>query len=249
MSIDPLGIMIIMLTMNEWTGQNTLAFAVMSRQAAQAFDAYAIQTLGIPGVVLMENAGRGVVEVLVGPLGLNPLKRSVVFCGAGNNGGDGFVIARHLINHGIAVQVVLCTDPSRLRGDAQINYEICCRMHIPMAVLDVESSELLVKVRSLVIGCDVIVDAIFGTGLKGELTEPFVRLISCLNAQNIPIAAVDIPSGLECDTGLPLPVSIEAIATITFGGLKQGFVQAPQSRKATGRVFVASIGAEPSASA
>lgn len=218
----------------------------MSRQAARAFDAYAIETLGIPGVVLMENAGRGAVEVILGPLGFGDLKRAVIFCGGGNNGGDGFVMARHLVNHGRAVQIVLCGDSDRLRGDAQVNYRICCRMHIPIARLDVCQSGLLEAVRGHCKGSEMIVDALFGTGLKGELAEPFTALVSCLNAQSIPIVAVDIPSGLDCDTGYPLPVSIEAAATATFGGLKQGFVKTPDARRATGRVFVASIGIEPS---
>ena len=235
--------------MNEWTGQNTSAFAVMSRQEARAFDAYAIETLAIPGAVLMENAGRGAVEVICGPLGLGRIERAVIFCGAGNNGGDGFVMARHLFNRGCGVQVVLCADPARLRGDACINYAICSRMHIPIVHLEVNEAGLLKAVRTFTAGYNVIIDALFGTGLKGELAEPFIRLVSCLNVQNVPIVAVDIPSGLDCDTGLPLPVSIKAVATITFAGLKQGFVQTPESRTATGRVFVASIGAEPPARA
>ena len=232
--------------MNEWTGQNTSAFAVMNRQEARAFDSYAIETLAIPRVVLMENAGRGAVEVICGPLSLGWIERTVIFCGAGNNGGDGFVMARHLFNRGCGVQVVLCADPVRLRGDACINYEICRRMRIPIALLEGDNAGLLKSIRNFTAGCSVIVDAIFGTGLKGELAEPFIRLVSCLNVQNIPIVAVDIPSGLDCDTGLPLPVSIEAAATVTFAGLKQGFVKTPESRKATGRVFVASIGTDPS---
>ena len=231
--------------MQEWTGHNTSDFAVISRQAARAFDAHAIETLGIPGVVLMENAGRGVVEVLLSLPEANPLKRAVVFCGGGNNGGDGFVIARHLVNHGCGVQVVLCGDPSRLQGDALTTYRICSRMNIPVRLLDSQQAGLLKTVAEMCRGSAVIVDALFGTGLRGELAEPFAALISCLNAQHIPIVAVDIPSGLDCDSGFPLPVCIEAAATVTFGGLKQGFVKTPESRRATGRVFVASIGVEP----
>jgi NAD(P)H-hydrate epimerase len=231
--------------MREWTGQNTQAFAVMSREAARAFDANAIETLGIPGAVLMENAGRGAAGVILGPVGLAPEGRAVIFCGVGNNGGDGFVIARHLFNHGVRVQAVLCGDPTRLRGDALLNYEICLRMGISIVQLKVDKKGLPSAIRTLCRRSDVIVDALFGTGLKGELDEWFVILISCLNAQHTPIVAVDIPSGLDCDTGLPLPVSIEAAATVTFAGLKQGFVRTPESRRATGRVFVASIGVEP----
>ena len=218
----------------------------MSREAARAFDAHAIETLGIPGAVLMENAGRGAAEIILGPVGLAAEGRAVIFCGIGNNGGDGFVIARHLFNHGVRVQAVLCGDPTRLRGDALLNYEICRRLGIAVVTLEIEYEGLPKTLQSLCRGSDMIVDALFGTGLKGELAEWFVILFSCLNAQRLPIVAVDIPSGLDCDTGLPLPVSIEAAATVTFGGLKQGFVRTPESRQATGRVFVASIGVEPS---
>ncbi len=234
-----------MCRMNEWTGQNTDAFAVMSRQEARAFDQYAIETLGIPGIVLMENAGRRAAEVLLALPDWQPQPRTVVFCGTGNNGGDGFVIARHLANTGCAVKTVLCGDRQRLSGDARVNCEICRRMEIPSCELDPETPELPKQVQMLTTGCDVIVDALFGTGLRGQLAEPFAALISALNAAAIPRVAVDIPSGLDCDAGWPLPVSIEAAATITFGGLKRGFVQNPESRNATGRVFVASIGVEP----
>ncbi len=245
MSIDRFDCGAIMTAMREWTGQNTQQFSVMSRQAARAFDAHAIEAFGIPGVVLMENAGRGFVEILWELPDLKPLRRAVIFCGCGNNGGDGFVIARHLVNRGCAVQTVLCGDPTRLQGDALIHYHICCRMQIPIKHLDTRKPGMMESLKALCTSNDLIVDALFGTGLKGELAEPFITLIRCLNAQHIPIAAVDIPSGLDCDTGLPLPVSIEAAITVTFGGLKQGFVCTPDSRRATGRVFVASIGVEP----
>ena len=229
--------------MNEWTGHNTRQFAIMSRDRARAFDARAINELKIPGVVLMENAGRGATEVILGLIG--PIHRAVIFCGGGNNGGDGFVIARHLFNRGSSVQIVFCADPARLGGDALINYQICRNMQIPVMPLEADKPGLLKEVKTLTANCDVIVDALFGTGLKGELAEPFVKLICAINAQTPPIVAIDIPSGLDCDTGLPLPVCIEATTTVTFGGLKQGFVPNPDSHRATGRVFVASIGIEP----
>ena len=230
--------------MLEWTGDNTTAFAVMSRQAARDFDAWAIQTIGIPGAVLMENAGRGTAEVVADVLGVS-IGRAVIFCGGGNNGGDGFVIARHLFNRGCDVRIVLCADADRLTGDARLHYEICRRMHLVIRPLDKGTADIVSRVQTLCSGCDIIIDALFGTGLSRPLDEPMVRLISLLNAQHIPIVAVDIPSGLDCDTGQPLPVSIEAAATVTFGGLKAGFVNNPESRRATGRVFVASIGIQP----
>lgn len=231
--------------MREWTGENTHMFTVMSRRSARAFDAHAMEELGIPGAVLMENAGRGAAEVILEHSGICPIEKAVIFCGCGNNGGDGFVIARHLVNRRCAVQIVLCGDPARVRGDALTHYHVCSRMHLPIARLEPRLAGLSTSVASHCQGSSVIVDALFGTGLKGELAEPFVALISCLNAQHIPIVAVDIPSGLDCDLGIPLPVSIEAAVTVTFGGLKEGFLNASDTRCATGRVFVASIGIDP----
>ena len=144
----------------------------MSQQAARAFDAHAIETLGIPGAVLMENAGRGVAEVILGLSEINPVERAVIFCGVGNNGGDGFVIARHLFNRGCRVQAVLCGDPARLRGDALLNYEVGRRMGIVVEPLEVDRARLPEAVRMLCEEGDVIVDALFGTGLKGPLAEP-----------------------------------------------------------------------------
>lgn len=215
----------------------------MSRQAARAFDAWAIHTVGIPGAVLMENAGRGTVEVLATTLGM-ALKKVVIFCGGGNNGGDGFVIARHLFNRGGDVRIVLCADADKLAGDALANYQICCRMNLAVSQLDFCKTEIASRVKTLCDGCDIIIDALFGTGLSRPLAEPMVRLIDLLNTQDVPIIAVDIPSGLDCDTGQPLPVCIQAAATVTFGGLKVGCVNNPESRRATGRVFVTSIGVE-----
>ncbi len=230
--------------MKEWTGDNTNEFAVMSRQEVRDFDAWAIREMQIPGVVLMENAGRSCADVIVQRLGGHG-GRVCIFCGSGNNGGDGFVIARHLFNHGIGVRVVLCTDPEKISGDARINYDICRNMNLSIETLDMNSASAPKAIEAHVLDCDLLVDAILGTGLSGELKGPAALLISCLNAHNLPIVAVDIPSGLECDTGLPLPVCIEAVATVTFAALKKGFVINPESRAATGRVFVADIGITP----
>ena len=110
---------------------------------------------------------------------------------------------------------------------------------------ELSAGELPRRVGALVDGCDMVVDAIFGTGLSGELREEYVGLISCINAQAKRIVAVDIPSGLDCDTGLPMPVCIEAEATVTFAAVKKGFVDCADSVQATGDVYVASIGIEP----
>ena len=231
--------------MKEWTGDNTDEFVVMSRQEVRDFDAWAIQQIRIPGVVLMENAGRSCADQTLKILNESGGSRVCVFCGAGNNGGDGFVIARHLFNRGIEVRIAIFSDPEKISGDARINYDICRDMNLAIEMLDLSSELAPKEIERLVLDCDMLVDAVFGTGLRGELRSEYALLISCLNAHNLPIVAVDIPSGLDCDTGLPLPVCIEAAATVTFAALKQGFAVNAKSRTATGRVFVADIGITP----
>lgn len=233
------------MSVREWTGNNTKQFAVMSRQAVRDFDRRAIEQMQIPGVVLMENAGRNCAELILEQLGGIRDPRVCIFCGAGNNGGDGFVIARHLFNQGVRVHIVICTTTAKIKGDAKANYDICRAMKLPMDTVDIESPDVYRIIEERVQGCDLLVDALLGTGLSGELKSPTALLISSLNAHNIPIIAVDIPSGMDCDTGLPLPVCIEAQATVTFAAIKQGFVTCTESRTATGRVFVADIGITP----
>ena len=231
--------------MKEWTGENTGVFALMDRQTVRGFDAWAISQMGISGVVLMENAAKNCTDVILEYFPEEMKAGVCVFCGAGNNGGDGFVIARHLFNHGISVKLALCADPAKIKGDAKINFDICQKMGLPMTHLDVHYAELFRDVEDAVTGCGLLVDALLGTGMQGQLTEPMALLISSINSHNLPIVAVDIPSGLDCDTGEPLPVSIEAAATVTFVALKKGFAANPEFRTATGRVFVADIGITP----
>ncbi|MEN8127755.1 MAG: NAD(P)H-hydrate epimerase [Planctomycetota bacterium] len=233
--------------MKEWTGGNTSDFAVMDWQTVLGFDAWAIHEMGIPGVVLMENAARNCTQVILEHFSEQVKAGVCVFCGGGNNGGDGFVIARHLFNHGISVKVVLCADPAKITGDAKVNFDICGKTNLPIQVLDIELDTLCRDVEDAIDHCGLLVDALLGTGLQGELKSSMALLISCINSHNIPIVAVDIPSGLDCDAGGPLPVSIEAAATVTFVALKKGFVENPDSRTATGRVFVADIGVTPTA--
>lgn len=231
--------------MKEWTGENTGEFAVMTRQQVRDFDAWAINEKGIPGVVLMENAAKNCTQIIL-DLFPNLLEQGVcVFCGGGNNGGDGFVIARHLANHGIPVKIILCAVPAGLNGDAKINFAVCRDMNLPVQTLDIESVDLCRQVETAVLGCGLLVDALLGTGLQGLLKSQMELLVSSINSHNIPIVSVDIPSGLDCDRGIPLPVCIEAAATVTFVALKKGFVENPDSRQATGRVFVADIGITP----
>lgn len=215
--------------------------AVMTADEVRAFDAWAINTLGIPGVVLMENAGRSCAELVQEKLKDVARPKVCIFCGTGNNGGDGYVIARHLINSGFDVTVAVCGDLDKIKGDAKINLDILERMGRPIERLDPADANLAERVQSLAAGAHIVVDGLFGTGLKGQLNDEYRRLIESINACNCPILAVDIPSGLDCDSGQALGAAIEAAWTVTFVAVKKGFTSANAARY-TGEILVASIG-------
>lgn len=226
---------------------------VMSRDEVRAFDAWAINELGIPGVVLMENAGRSCAEFIKEKLAGVTRPKVCIFCGTGNNGGDGFVIARHLLNDGFEVVVVICGDRNKIKADAKINLDILEKLGQSIKQLNINDNNIPEKVKSLTSDAAMLVDCIFGTGLspalwKGgvneQLGDEYKQLIESINAQGIPILAVDIPSGLDCDTGQPLGAAVRASYTVTFAAVKKGFVAA-EANAYTGEIFVASIGVEP----
>lgn len=217
---------------------------VMNRSEVRAFDSWAINTVGIPGVVLMENAGQGCAELIKEKLEGIAYPKVCIFCGTGNNGGDGYVIARHLANAGMEISVVICGQYEKIKGDARINLDIIEKMGLLIEQLDIADNGLPDKVVGFTKNCDMLVDSLFGTGLKGWLSDEYVRLIESINKQGIPVIAVDIPSGLDCDTGRPLGAAVKAEATVTFVAMKKGFTF-DGAAKYTGRVYVASIGIEP----
>lgn len=214
---------------------------VMTRDEVRAFDAWAINALGIPGVALMENAGRSCAELLIDKLEGVSEPKVCIFCGAGNNGGDGYVIARHLINLGIKVTVVVCGDYNKIKGDAKTNLDILERMGRSIERLNPSDNDVAGRVAHFSAGASAIVDALFGTGLKGQLSDEYKRLIENINSCNIPVLAVDIPSGIDCDSGEPLGAAIRAKWTVTFVAVKKGFLTA-NTAQYTGEIFVASIG-------
>jgi len=218
---------------------------VMTRAQVRSFDSRAINTLGIPGVVLMENAGRSCAELIKEKLAAVPGPSVCIFCGTGNNGGDGFVIARHLVNSSFNVTVVIAGDRGKIKGDAKTNLDILEQTGRTIEQLDLGEADIKAKVKALADGADMIVDALFGTGLKGELRDGYKQLIESINAQNIPVLAVDIPSGLDCDTGELLGTAIRATYTVTFVALKTGFTTPGGAGSYAGEIFVASIGIEP----
>src|SRR5262249_22140346 len=153
-------------------------------------DRRAIEELGVPGVVLMENAGRSAAELLVHLGCRGPV---AICCGKGNNGGDGFVIARHLDNHGIPVRVLLFARPEAWTGDAAVNYQIVARSGLPTKVYAGESWDDK-SLQADLQNAEWIVDALFGTGLTGPVRRPLDRVVAAINASQARILAVDIPS-------------------------------------------------------
>ncbi len=220
-------------------------FRVMSRDEVRRVDAWAIEEVGVPGVVLMENAGRSCAELVKEKLAQAGHRQVCVFCGTGNNGGDGYVIARHLLNAGVRVTVVLCGPRDRVRGDARINLDILERLGHAVEQLDPGAGDVRARVRALGARADLVVDALFGTGLRGALEGEYRALIEAVNGLGRPILAVDIPSGLDCDTGEPLGTAIRAAWTVTFVAVKKGFLASPGASSYTGELYVASIGVEP----
>ncbi len=216
----------------------------MTAQQLRDFDYQAINTLGIPGTVLMENAGRSCAELIISTLADKPNPNVCIFCGTGNNGGDGYVIARHLLNDGFKVTVVICGNPEKVKADAKTNLDILKKMRQPIETLDMNAADIKAHVRSFTADTDMIVDAIFGTGLSGELRDNYQQLIESINARNTPILAVDIPSGLDCDTAKLLGQAIKADYTVTFVAPKPAFA-CPQVTNYTGQIFIASIGITP----
>jgi NAD(P)H-hydrate epimerase len=210
----------------------------LTRDEVREIDRRAIEEYGVPGVVLMENAGRGAAELLIS---LAVHGRVVICCGKGNNGGDGLVIARHLDNRRVPVQVLLFCRPEELTGDAAVNLRIVQRARLPLAV-HAERSFDLAAVASVLAGTEWVVDALFGTGLSGPVRAPFDQIITAINESGARVLAVDIPSGLDCDTGRPLGTTVRAHHTATFVALKKGFVE-PAAQEWLGKVHVIDIGA------
>ncbi|MHB8155870.1 MAG: NAD(P)H-hydrate dehydratase [Desulfocucumaceae bacterium] len=188
-------------------------------------DRKAINDFKIPGIVLMENAGRRVVEAAVDKLGTVQGRTVTVFAGKGNNGGDGLVAARHLLNMGADVKVLLLESPGGIAGDAAVNLEIWRRLG--QKVFTVTQKDDFNAVRLFLVKTDIIIDAIYGTGFKGRVKDYAGRIIEAVNACGRPVISVDIPSGLEADTGKVSGPCIRANITVTFGLPKLGLLLEP----------------------
>jgi NAD(P)H-hydrate epimerase len=207
----------------------------LSAEEARNVDWLAKSQGHIMGIVLMENAGRGIAEIL---LAENPKGKVVICCGRGNNGGDGFVIARHLNAAGVDVQVLLFANPKELMGDACMNHAIIAHSDIPMKVLTSPSAENLKNIFKDAVW---VVDALVGTGQKGILRSPFDIVVRQINESGVKVLAVDLPSGLDADIGTASDPTIKATITATMVTPKTGF-QNPEAQSYLGKLMVVGIG-------
>ena len=216
----------------------------MTRAQVREFDRRAIEDLGVPGVVLMENAGRQAADEAERLLRHSGGRRAVVVAGRGNNGGDGFVVARHLVVRGYEAAVILLADPADLHGDAAANFRLLESLGIDVATPGPAAAAVTEAIDRAAAKADLLADALLGTGLTGEVREPFLSAIESINAwggRGLAVLAIDIPSGLDADAGCPLGAAVRATATVTFVAAKKGFT-APGADAYTGRVVVADIG-------
>jgi len=210
--------------------------AVTIKQA-QRLDKRAIEKIGVPSLALMENAGNGVAKEVLKALKNKKTPLVSIFCGLGNNAGDGFVIARHLVNAGVKVKVFVIGKGSKLKADAATNYRILKKLKYPVKEIKKLDRAIVQDIKKSA----VVVDAIFGVGLSRTIGEPFKAIIEAINAHARNIIAVDVPSGLNGTTGEIYGTSIKANKTVTFVLCKKGFL-IRQGPGHTGRVIVIDIG-------
>ncbi|CAB1063354.1 NAD(P)H-hydrate epimerase (EC / ADP-dependent (S)-NAD(P)H-hydrate dehydratase (EC [Olavius sp. associated proteobacterium Delta 1] len=208
----------------------------------QAMDRQTIEDFGIPGMVLMENAGRGATRFLLEQFPDIENKKVGVIAGRGNNGGDGFVIARYLKQKGIRIRLYLLAKTDRVLGDALANLKLLKPLGVPVVEIPDEAS--FSKIKSEMHGLDLWIDAILGTGLKSDVKGYYKTIIDCINSLNKPVFAVDMPSGLNSDTGQPCGTCISAAATATFAYAKTGHMVYPGADY-IGNLKIVDIGIPP----
>jgi len=212
---------------------------VVTRAQTRAFDLAAIETCKVPGLVLMENAGRGVVDAIERHWPSRDLRRCfvVVIAGTGNNGGDGFVVARHLLTRGARVAVYLTASADRLTGDARVQHDAL----VGVGVTPEPIGRDLAAFKGTLAGATFVVDAIFGTGLSRPVGGTEASAIEAIDQATRPVVAIDLPSGLDADTGAVLGVAVRATLTVTFGQHKLGLLT-PRGAQLSGTLVVADLG-------
>ncbi|HVX09760.1 MAG TPA: NAD(P)H-hydrate epimerase [Pirellulales bacterium] len=210
---------------------------VLNREQIRDVDRRAADDYGMSTLVLMENAGRGIADLFTQWGAKGPV---VICAGKGNNGGDGFVLARHLDLRGVNVRVLLWAEEADLSGDAAANFQILRKSDVPVHVFGRRHDAS--KLADYLERAEWIVDALMGTGARGEPRPPLDAVIDQLNAARAPKVAIDLPSGLDCDSGLPAAATIRARHTCTFVAAKPGFLVAGADSY-TGEIHVLDIGA------
>jgi NAD(P)H-hydrate epimerase len=217
--------------------------STLTREQVRQVDALAMEALHIPGIVLMENAGANATRCILDRIKLAGASRALIFCGTGNNGGDGFVIARHLANEGMNVRLFLCGDRQKLSPDAAVNHRIASAMNLPIQAIR-DQAEVSAALREIA-PQDAVIDALLGTGFSGTVREPMAALIDGINHADAALrVAVDVPSGLDCNTGNPSNATFRADFTVTFVARKTGFAMA-QAKSCLGETVVCGIGSPP----
>lgn len=189
---------------------------IATKQQMNQLDQYTMQKLGLPGVVLMENAGFAVVqEIIRDAKGTKPAV--LVLAGGGNNGGDGFVIARRLVDADFPVRVMLAVNENQLKGDAKVHFDAYTKRNLIIADYNVE------RLNDWLMNSEIVVDCLLGTGTQGEVRSPLKEIIETVNEAQKTVYAVDIPSGVNANNGEVANVAIKAFKTITFVMPKVGF--------------------------
>ena len=203
--------------------------AVFLRDGVRNLDRDAIEHYGMQGIMLMENAARGAVDVILDAYSPDELHNIIIVCGAGNNGGDGYAIARLLHNRECSVTIAPIAPPTA--PDAKTNANIAKTIGIPFVQYRADLFE----------HATLIIDAVFGTGIDQEIRGTALSIIASLQQCSAKIISIDIPSGLDCDTGQPLGIAVKADLTITFVGFKHGFMQ-DSATDYVGNIVVVDIG-------
>jgi len=226
----------------EWRGMDATSATTLTRAQVRRVDECAVHELHFPSIILMENAGRNAAQWINAHLA-ERVRQARIFCGVGNNGGDGLVIARHLFNAGWRVAAYIAGDARRMTPDAETNHIIVRAIGISLSVIGDDAA--IDRAVQSIDESTVVVDALLGTGFSGAVRAPLDGLITRLNsARAARVVAVDVPSGLDCDTGAVTNVAVRADATITFVAAKPGFTRG-EGPRCCGEVVVADIGTPP----
>jgi hydroxyethylthiazole kinase-like uncharacterized protein yjeF len=210
---------------------------VLTAAQAKALDKMALERFGIPVLVLMENAGRSISDEAIKIL-RNKRDKVAIFCGKGNNGGDGFCAARHLLTAGIKSDVYLVGKIKDVENEARINLSILLKLKQKIIEIKPKDCSLL---KNRVKESSLIIDALLGVGVRGQIRPVYQKVIDIINSSGIYVLSVDIPSGLDATTGKVMGRCIKADKTVTFVCKKRGMVYG-EGEKYCGKVLIRTIG-------